>query len=232
MTQIVGVDGCPEGWVYVVETNGALKVGVVPQFESLLNRVTSNAIIGIDVPIGLTERGPRECDVLARRLLRAPRSSSVFPAPVRACLGATTYAEACAAQHRADGRRISKQAFGILNKIREVNDLLSRNPALQNRVREIHPEVCFATWNAGNPMLHRKSRQAGRLEREALIDSVWPRERERISSLLRGRRYEPDDLNDAFAALWTARRIKNHEALVLPVTPPLDTTGLRMEIVA
>jgi predicted RNase H-like nuclease len=231
MTEIVGVDGCAEGWIYVIETDGSLEVGVVPQFESLLNRVTNSAIVAIDVPVGMTECGPRECDVEARRLLGSPRASSVFPAPVRACLGAGTYAEACEAHRRSDGRRISQQGFGILKKIREVNEVLSRNPGLQGRVREVHPEVCFAIWNGGKAMSHRKSRQAGRLEREALIDSIWPGERDRLRSLLRGRRYKADDLNDAFAALWTARRIKNLEATLLPVSPPKDAVGLRMEIV-
>jgi len=79
-------------------------------------------------------------------------------------------------------------------------------------------------------MLHRKSRGPGRVEREALIDSVWPGERERLRRVLRGHRYKADDLNDAFAALWTARRIRNNEAAVLPVLPRKDTHGLRMEI--
>src|SRR4029077_5268811 len=116
------------------------------------------AVVAVDVPIGLTESGPRECDVEARRVLGAPRASSVFPAPVRACLSATTYAQACEAHHRADGRRMSRQAFGILNKIREVNEMLMRDTRLQSRVREVHPEVCFAHWNRGKPMSHRKSR--------------------------------------------------------------------------
>jgi predicted RNase H-like nuclease len=167
----------------------------------------------------------------SRRVLGSPRASSVFPAPVRACLGAATYPQACEAHHRADGRRMSQQAFGILNKICEVNEMLMRDLELQARVREVHPEVCFAHWNRGKAMSHRKSRPAGRQEREALIDSVWPRERERLRTLLRGRRYQADDLNDAFGALWTARRIRNHEAEVLPVSPPKDAVGLRMEIV-
>lgn len=144
MSDLVGVDGCAEGWIFVVESGGALEVGVVPHLKSLLDHVTNNAIVAIDVPVGLTECGPRECDVEARRVLGSPRASSVFPAPVRACLGAATYAEACDAHQRADGRRMSQQAFGILKKIREVNELLTLTPGLQARVREVHPEVSFA----------------------------------------------------------------------------------------
>lgn len=231
MSEIVGVDGCAEGWVFVRETGGSLEGGVVSHLQLLLDRLSKRAIVAIDVPIGLTECGPRECDDEARRVLRSPRASSVFPAPVRACLSAATYAQACEVHHRADGRRMSKQAFGILNKIREVNEMLMRDKGLQARVREVHPEVCFAYWNGGTAMSHRKSRKAGRHEREALIDSIWPCERERLRGIIRGRTYKADDLNDAFAALWTARRIRSHEATVRPESPPKDSVGLTMEIV-
>lgn len=71
-------------------------------------------VLAIDIPIGLTAHGPRDCDILARKLLRAPRASSVFPAPVRAVLGATTYQEATSRSEAACGQRMSQQAFGIL----------------------------------------------------------------------------------------------------------------------
>jgi predicted RNase H-like nuclease len=232
MVEVVGGDGCTEGWLFIVEADGQLDAGVAPDLQSLLSGVTDDAIVAIDVPIGLPDSGPRSCDLEARRLLGVPRGSSVFPAPVRACLGAATYSDACAAHVSADGRRMSQQGFGILRKICEVDRMLSGDPRLQDRVREVHPEVCFAVWNNGMPMLHRKSRGPGRVEREALIDSVWPGERERLRRVLRGHRYKADDLNDAFAALWTARRIRNNEAAVLPVVPRKDTHGLRMEMVA
>jgi predicted RNase H-like nuclease len=127
---------------------------------------------------------------------------------------------------------MSKQAFAILPKIKEVDGVLSQRPELQGRVREIHPEVCFAAWNAGRAMQHRKSRPAGRAERESLIDAVWPGERERLRSELRRFRCRADDLNDAFAALWSARRIHEGAALLFPSTPELDRFGLRMEMLA
>lgn len=125
------------------------------------------------------------CDLEARRYLRAPRASSVFPAPVRAALAGGTYLEVCNAHHHADGRRISRQAFSILPKIKEVDEVLSHRPALQGRIREIHPEVCFAVWNGGRAMRHRKSSPTGRAERESLIDAVWPGERERLRGEIR-----------------------------------------------
>jgi predicted RNase H-like nuclease len=41
----------------------------------------------IDILIGLPDRGSRACDVEARALLGKPRSSSVFPAPIRRASG-------------------------------------------------------------------------------------------------------------------------------------------------
>ena len=227
----VGVDGCADGWVAVIDGGRQLAVAVVPNLAALLERVGDAAIIAIDVPVGLTAVGARDCDLAARHLLRGPRARSVFPAPVRACLLARDYAGACAAHHRADGRRLSRQTFGILPKIRDVDRLLSRDPQLQRRIREVHPEVSFARWNGGRPMAHRKTEHAGRIEREALIDATWPGERERLRHAIRGCRCKPDDLNDAFAALWTARRMRDRKAVVLPASPPKDGRGLRMEIV-
>jgi len=43
---------------------------------------------------------------------------------------------------------------------------------------------------------------------------------------------ESDDIVDAFAALWTAERIHRGEAMSIPPIPPLDSHGLRMEMVA
>ena len=50
------------------------------------------------------------------------------------------------------------------------------------------------------------------------------------SSLPHGK-YANDDLLDAFSALWTAERVFNNQAMALPSDPPLDSCGLRMEMV-
>ena len=232
MSDLLGVDGCADGWVCLRESQNRLSVTLLPTFAQLLQQVPTDAIIAIDIPVGLTEKGARTCDMAARRFLKRPRASSVFPAPVRAALVGGTYKNVCEAHYRADGRRISRQAFCILPKIRDVDDIMVTNPALQARVREIHPEISFALWNHGRPMQHRKNRSAGRAERESLIDAVWPGDRERLKLELHSFRCKPDDLNDAFAALWTARRILNGESRAFPTDPVTDRLGLRMQIVA
>ena len=225
---VAGVDGCRGGWLCVDERDGELTGRIFSTFKELLDTLATASIIAVDIPIGLSDAGERPVDPIARKLLRAPRSSSVFPVPIRTVVQETDYRTACQKHWAVDGRALSKQAFAILPKIREVDSLLGERPAMQARVREIHPEVCFAFWNNGVAMKHRKADPLGRAERERLIDGAWPGQRHRILDELGGD-YEFDDVNDAFAALWTARRIFSGTAKVLG-PQPLDRRGLRMEM--
>lgn len=227
---IAGADGCPGGWLCLVVSDASDLIGfVAADFSTLLARLPSTALLAIDIPIGLPARGPRTCDLESRRRL-GPRASSVFPSPIRSVLDSPTYEAACTAREAVDGKRMSKQAFAILPKIREV-DAVMRQPAVRCAVRECHPEVSFATW-AGAPLRYPKKPALGRAERAALIDAVWPGERARLAASLPRGRFAVDDLHDAFAALWTAQRIRTGQALELPAVPELDDHGLRMEIVA
>jgi predicted RNase H-like nuclease len=63
-------------------------------------------VLGIDIPIGLPESGPRLADALARQVLGS-RASSVFSTPIRAALEAEPYAEANALAHDERPRRLS-----------------------------------------------------------------------------------------------------------------------------
>jgi predicted RNase H-like nuclease len=227
---LAGVDGCPAGWICVRSRGRILDAFVAEDIGSLFARMEAPAIIAIDIPIGLTESGPRQCDLLARKFLGQPRSSSVFPAPVRSTLSARNHAEASALHERADGRRLSIQAFGILGKIREVTLALDAKPELQWILHEVHPEVSFALWNDSKPMLHGKKTREGRGQREQLIDAHWPGTRARLKAGLRGEVFSADDLNDAFAALWSAERIAAETAISLPAQPLLDATGIPMVI--
>ena len=227
---LVGVDGCKSGWLCVTDDTGALAAKILPNFDAV---VALNAkVTTIDIPIGLPESGPRTCDVEARRLLRAPRASSVFPAPVRLCLDTEDYAMACALHQQADGRKLSRQAFGILPKIREVDNRMRAEIGLQRRIREVHPELCFAKWNDGIAMRHRKSAPAGRDERAQLLESEWPGAVSTLAGRLPKGLWAMDDLLDALVALWTARRQAAGIAHQVPANPPIDRYGLRMEMVA
>jgi predicted RNase H-like nuclease len=232
---VVGVDGCRGGWIAVFrELNGrAIEVEIHEKLEDVLDSPRAPRIVAVDVPIGLpdvAEPGGRSADREARARLGS-RKSSVFSCPSRAALDASRaggdFAAVCAASRAASPLRVglSRQSCAILPKIIEVDDLI--DPAQQNRVIEVHPELCFATA-AGVPMKHSKKRRAGRLEREVVLANVgFP-----IASLDAPSRRGAarDDLLDAAIACWTAERRARGHASVVPSNPPRDSRGLRMEI--
>lgn len=206
-----------------------LQFVLCPNFKAVLNLSPAPAIIAIDIPIGLLDTpqtGGRDCDRLARRLLRR-RSSSVFSPPSRSVLQATHYD-----QVRSHG--MSRQAFGILPKIREVDDLIT--PAHQRTIYEAHPELAFMRL-AGEPMQYNKKTVAGKAERlRALRHANHPRYASWPSALQRALRTYPrrqvahDDLLDACVLLQTGYRLVTAQAQLLPADPEWDAKGLRMEI--
>ena len=85
---IAGLDGCPDGWTIVVEgADGALSTRVARDAADAIRDTPGDAIVGVDIPIGLTEKGQRTCHRAERKVLGRPRGSSVFSASVRGVLG-------------------------------------------------------------------------------------------------------------------------------------------------
>jgi predicted RNase H-like nuclease len=227
---VAGVDGCPGGWRALVECkDGQPKARVFSRFTDLVNALPKAKVIAVDIPIGLPEVGALACDEHARHELAQPRGSSVFPAPLRAVLAARSWEEACTIRLRIDGKRMSKQAWGIVPKVREVDALLREDAKLAARVFEVHPEVSFAAW-AGEPMRHSKKKSAGKLDRRKLIMAEWPDAITSCRAMLAGERYALDDLYDAFAALWTARRISAKKSRAMPSIPAREANDLPMTI--
>lgn len=228
---VVGVDGCRAGWVAVVERSRVpVYAPIFESFHDLMENFPDAAVIAVDIPIGLPDRGARECDLEARRRL-ALRASSVFPAPLRSVLDAASHADASQIRFQIEGKRMSCQAFGIVKKIREVDRTLIENSAARGKVVEVHPEVSFAMWQ-GRPMQNPKRRKAGRAERRDLIRGEWPEALERCEASLDRSKSKLDDLYDAFAALWSARRVASGAAVQLPENAPTDACNLPMRIVA
>ncbi|HYM62268.1 MAG TPA: DUF429 domain-containing protein [Thermoanaerobaculia bacterium] len=235
MSIIAGVDGCPSGWIVVRRRLdwGEIETVAVESIEELFDGVLKPAVVAIDIPIGLTESGPRAADVEVRSALGAKRASSVFPAAIRPLLELTTYTEATATSRKIQGKGISKQGFAIYPKIREVDGLLQRRPSLRRRLVEIHPELSFCHWNCGAPIVPGKRTAKGAAIRRDLIDRYFgPGAFPAVRGAHRKNDVADDDIADAFAALWTAERIERGTSIIYPTDPPLDTTGLPMRIVA
>jgi predicted RNase H-like nuclease len=232
MTTIAGVDGCPSGWLCIFEELPArsLSSKVFSTIADLFAFAPQLQVLAIDIPIGLTETGPRGCDLAARERLGKGRASSVFPAPIRLALQASNYPEACEASFRAQGKKLSKQSWAIYPKIREVDQLLIDRPDLRERVYEIHPEVTFAEWN-GSAILEPKRSGSGFLPRHELVTRHFGADAFKTVRALRSRsQAADDDILDAYAALWTGERIAAGTARSLPSDPPLDSTGLPMRM--
>ena len=234
MTTICGVDGCSLGWIAVSKDlpSGRVSWSLHPGTDRLFTEKGTAQVIAIDIPIGLPERGPRLCDLEARQLLGASRGTSVFPAPIRPVLSANSPDEASEIRNKVEGKKMSRPAFRVLARARQVDASLRETPKLRAQVREIHPEVSFFFLAGGRPMRESKKTEAGRSEREELLKAAFGRS---VSDALGVGYYlqtTADDVLDAFAALWTAERIFNGTSVTLPAAPLLDGTGLRMEIVA
>jgi predicted RNase H-like nuclease len=232
MTLIGGADGCPIGWIAVERDTRTdeLQSRVVGRIGELFADGRELDVLAIDIPIGLTESGPRECDVLARSRIR-PRGSSVFPAPIRSALAGETYEDAGRISRERQDRGISKQAFMIYPRIRAVDEALRADQRLRDRVYEVHPEVCFHAWNGGRPMLHAKNTFSGAHDRYKLVESVFGADAfARIRAQHRPSAVADDDILDAFAALWTAGRIVSGTAQSLPEIVPFDAAGLPMRM--
>lgn len=222
---VVGVDGCPAGWIclQVDLQSRQTAVRVLTNLAELISASPEPKLIAIDIPIGIPTSGARACDIAARRLLGKPRSNSVFPAPVRATFDAKTYEEACALSLQAQGKSLSRQAFEIISKIREVDELIT--PALQTRIFEVHPEVSFWALNGGQSLKHRKLNREGKAERIKLLLQHYPTINTHLAELERSTAAQ-HDLLDAAVAAWTAECVARGA-----VPRQFDSRGLRMEIV-
>src|SRR3954466_13266061 len=126
-------------------------------------------VVGIDMPIGLSEDGVRACDVEARRRLDRA-GSSVFPTPVRAVLAAADYADARAIPRglTTPPRAPSAQAFQLVKAIRALDDALGDPPL--DHVVEVHPELSFRALDPA--VRHRKGTARGTVQRLRALRAV------------------------------------------------------------
>ncbi len=223
----VGVDGCRSGWIAAVLDKG-WELSIHSSFSSILE--LDPDLVLVDIPIGLPDREyPRACDDAARKALGRPRSSSVFPVPVRDAVYAPTYREACHINREVTGKAVSKQAFNIFPKIRDVDQALG--PDLIELVLESHPEVAF--WGLkGAPMAHYKRTKEGQKERLVLLEKYAKVGDVFISALDQFPRSKvaADDIIDAMVLAITASQGRG-SLVSLPLDPPTDGTGLPMQIV-
>jgi predicted RNase H-like nuclease len=219
----VGVDGCPGGWVLVALLRSGPVAAHISTIDQLSRAVPGATVVGVDIPIGLVERGHRSADLAGRDAL-GPRRSTIFLTPVRAAVEAGDHARANAIERKVNGRGVSRQAFGLSARILEVERWVDDVPF---DVFEVHPELSFAAM-AGAVLRTSKRTWAGAVERREALARAGI-DVGRLSSASTGPA-AVDDVLDAAAVAWTAGRIALGQARSYPDPPERLPTGKLMAI--
>ena len=207
--QAVGVDGCKAGWIAVTSDEGdTLRYELFGTMREIVLAHREAERFLVDIPIGLPwrEHPTRPCDELARHVLKH-RHVCVFASPSRAACHANTKVEARQRNLEELGKSLSEQALGICAKVAEVDTLLRQDDSARDRIREVHPEVCFWAMNGGRPMNDAKTSPAGIASRLAILKRRLPSSDALLMRVLDKRsraEVRADDVLDALAAYVTA----------------------------
>ena len=214
---VTGVDGCPGGWIAVTLLPVAALIPGAPPGLAVnavvaptLDALPLTAIVGIDMPLGLVAEGWRAADLLARRAL-GRRGATVFAVPARPVWQQEAYAAANRTCRELTGKGLSAQAWGLRRKLLEADRFRRSRQAAEAGVRlyEVHPELSFAALAGGVPVADSKHTPAGLAARRALLG------RAAITLPPRAAGAAENDLLDAAAVAWSARRIAAGTAVAL-----------------
>jgi predicted RNase H-like nuclease len=221
---VVGLDGYGRGWVAVRIDGARRELHFLQSITELATLKFDRA--GIDMPIGLPDRGERDCDLQARTLVR-PHASRVFTGARRGLWDFASHAAANRALKARGEAGVSIQLWNLGPRVREVDALMTER--LQTRIREAHPELVFLRLNFGRPLPSKKSEEGlalriGLLKRERFAEIRRWIEVERLGTGARA-----DDIVDACAVAIAARDFG--QGHVLPRgTAPRDAKRLKMQI--
>ncbi|HEX6074819.1 MAG TPA: DUF429 domain-containing protein [Micromonosporaceae bacterium] len=220
--RVLGVDACKRGWIGIVceeERTSAVLGRTIVELVAAAESASEFEVVAIDIPIGLPDAGRRQADLQARARV-GPRWQSVFMTPVRPALVAESRVDADRINRELTGDGVSAQAYALRSRILEAEAWVRQRTRL---TVEIHPEVSFATM-AGVPLLDSKTTWAGVERRRQLLAKAGIRlvgELGHVGSLA-----GVDDVLDAAAAAWSARRVAAGEASSLPSPPQMFSDGL------
>ena len=135
---VVGLDGYSRGWVAVRIDGGRRDLRLLGSISELSAMKFDRA--GIDMPIGLPERGLRDCDLQARLMLR-PHASRVFTGARRGLWDHASHDAANQALKRRGEAGVSIQLWEFWAKILDIDAMMTHR--LQRLLREAHPNWCF-----------------------------------------------------------------------------------------
>lgn len=223
----VGIDGCRGGWIAVwIEAAGRRGFEILPRIEDATRMNATMTMI--DMPIGLPHSGYRACDLAARHLL-GRGCARVFLGARRPLLDLRDDFDQANRWAKADGAGISRQLFGILPKIAEVDRFITASKGRQETFREAHPELIFQRLNRGVLPPGKKSDE-GRALRRALIARHGFGDIDPWLNRLWGSGARADDLLDACACAIAAQDAAVSAGRKVDCAAEVDALGLRMEI--
>jgi predicted RNase H-like nuclease len=219
---VTGLDACGGGWVAVAllpsvtgEPSAPVKASIT--LAPTLDALSLTGVVGIDMPLGLLTDSWRDADELARRAL-GRRGVTVFAIPPRPVWQQPSYAEANHLCRELTGKGLSAQTWGLRGKLLEADAYRRTSPA---RLYEVHPELAFAAL-AGAPLQDSKHTKVGLTLRRELLHRAGLTLPPKVPGAAE------DDLLDAAAVAWSARRIASGHAITLtnPTQPADDATQI------
>lgn len=194
--KFAGVDGAKGAWVVALFDGATLTWNACSSVAEVVDRTRDCVRVGVDMPLSLPVSGYRISELEAKKFL-GPARSSIFHTPVVDVLDAKTYEQACAISRGITGKAISKQTWHILPAVRAWQDVDFDSDTYV----EVHPECSF---RAMSPTTVYASKKTGRGVGQRLAALELWTDGPDLADLPTGPAI--DDVLDAAAAAWSARR--------------------------
>jgi predicted RNase H-like nuclease len=112
-----------------------------------------------------------------------------------------------------------------VDKIRQVQEYIRANPGSPHFLYEVHPRLSFLELEGGVMLPHREKRKLRFRDRLSPSKTLY----DALTEFSRGE-VAKSAILDAFAMLWSAKRIATSRAERLPSTPVYDARGFDMAI--
>jgi len=228
----IGIDSCKYGWIvtaFPIKGNELLWLRIVKNLSELHTLIKNSVATFIDIPIALSDSlEDRQCDVIARKLLKK-RASSVFKAPHIGSLSCKNYFEAKKCNLSATDKSMPIQTWNIIPKIIETRNLILKDATLKEVIKESHPELAFMHLNGMVNLSYSKHSKKGIAERINILNKHI--EKSKLCSLienLNSKRLLPDLLDSLSLSIVSSKFYNNY--ITIPEDSIFDITGLLMQI--
>lgn len=233
----VGVDGCRGGWIAVRVSRDGFEVERYQEIEEICSKYEACDSIFVDMPIGLPETVKDVRPDAEARTYLSGRTSCIFNTPCRQAVYEQDYTEASRINRLYLGKGLSKQSFAISSQIRAIDKFMEKAPRFNGRLRESHPEVCFAVLasreNNYLPLYNSKHTEQGILDRIDVLEEFYENTAEFVAYVTAHpvlKKHLIDCIDALCLAVSGLLGLENGVATI-PEQPAKDARGISMEIV-